>query len=128
MKNNFPSLSSVIIGTSDIQKAKEFYVAVFGIIVEIEEPHYISAHGTDGTHIEIETDSEHRFPNWVKHNVGTYKNSEFGVEDIHEFMKIVEKHGGKVINKPEMRPWGPVAEIADLDGNIFLITQKQNEK
>ncbi len=124
-QKNLPTLNSIIIGTVDIKRAKEFYIAVFGIIIEKEEAVYISAHGVDGTHIEIEEDSEQRFPNWKAHNVGTYKNSEFTVTDIHEFVKTVEKSGGKIISQPKMRPWGAFgAEIADPDGNIFLIISK----
>ena len=127
-QKNLPVLSSIIIGTNDIKRAKEFYRAVFGIVIEKDESMYISAHGIDGTHIEIETDSEYRFPNWQNHNIGTYKNSEFIVADIHEFVKTVENSGGKVISQPKIRPWGTfAAEIADPDGNIFLIVSNSSE-
>jgi predicted enzyme related to lactoylglutathione lyase len=124
-ENNFPKLGPIIIGTSSIEKAKKFYSAVFGITIEHEEPHYVSARGADGTHIELEEDSESRFPRWAEHNVGTYKNSEFLVSDIHAFTERVVQHGGKVISAPTARPWGGFgAEVADLDGNIFLISQR----
>jgi len=121
---NFPKLTSIIIGTSDIQTAKKFYIPVFGLIVEREEPHYLSARGIDGTHIEIEEYSEHRFSNWKEHNIGTYKNSEFVVNDINSFFENIVRNGGKVITKPVARPWGGFAgEMADPEGNIFLISQ-----
>ena len=124
-ENNFPKLGPIIIGTSSIEKAKKFYCTVFGITIESEEAHYVSARGVDGTHIELEENSESRFPHWVERNVGTYKNSEFQVSDIHSFADRVVQHGGKVITKPTARPWGGFgAEIADLDGNIFLISQR----
>ena len=124
-ENNFPKLGPIIIGTSSIEKAKQFYSSVFGIRIEHEEAHYLSARGVDGTHIELEEDSESRFPHWAEHNVGTYKNSEFLVPDIHYFVETVVQHGGKVISKPIARPWGGfAAEVADLDGNIFLISQR----
>jgi len=124
-KNNFPTRGPIIIGTNDIKRSKEFYIAVFGITIEREEPMYISAHLTDGTHIELEADSPERFPNWVKHNVGTYKNSEFFVLDIHAFIELVLKHGGSVVVSPVARSWGGFgAEIADPDGNIMPISQK----
>jgi predicted enzyme related to lactoylglutathione lyase len=119
-----PRLRSIIIGTADIKKAKEFYIAVFGITIESEEAVYISSYGVDGTHIEIESDSEFRFPNWKEHNVGTYKNTEFAVADMELFLAKVEKNGGKIVSKPVMKPWGNIsAEIADLDGNIFAVSQ-----
>lgn len=122
---SFPNLGPIIIGTTDIEKAKKFYIAVFGITIESEDDNYVSARGVDGTHIELEEDSENRFPDWAKHNIGTYKNSEFQVEDIHKFLESVVDNGGKVVSKPVARPWGDTgAEFADLDGNIFLISQK----
>ena len=123
--NNFPKLSSIIIGTSDLERAKEFYVAIFGITIEKESENYISALGVDGTHIEIEADTEYRFPNWKEHNIATYKNSEFTVADLNAFLDSVEKNGGKITSQPKTRPWGTIAaEIADPEGNIFLIVQK----
>lgn len=123
-ESGFPKLGPIIIGTSSIEKAKKFYVPVFGITIEHEDAHYVSARGADGTHIELEENSEHRFSHWVEHNIGTYKNSEFQVSDIHAFVEKVVQHGGKIITQPTARPWGGFgAEIADLDGNIFLISQ-----
>ena len=124
-ENTFPKLGSIIIGTSDIEKAKKFYIEVFGITIESEDTHYISARGKDGTHIELEEDSQDRFPRWKERNVGTYKNSQFIVSDIHGFLELVEKNGGSIVSKPIARPWGDFgAEFADPDGNIFLISQK----
>lgn len=124
-ENNFPKLGPIIIGTSNIQKAKEFYINVFGFEIENESPHYVSARAIDGAHIEIEEDSENRFPKWKDNNVGTYKNSEFMVNDIFKFFKAVENGGGRVVSQPVERPWGGYGgEIADPEGNIFLISQK----
>ena len=124
-QSNFPTLSSIVIGTKDIRKAKEFYVKVFGISIEEEDKNYISARCIDGTHIEIEENSENRFPNWEKHNIGSYKNSEFNVIDIFSFLETVKLNGGKIVSEPKKRPWGSYgAEIQDVDGNIFLIVQK----
>ena len=123
--NNFPKLGPIIIGTANIEVAKKFYIAVFGLTIEREDSNYISAHGVDGTQIELEEDSENRFPNWKEHNIGTYKNSEFSVTDISAFLTTVVQNGGKIISAPVARPWGGFgAEFADPDGNIFLISQK----
>ncbi len=92
--NNFPKLGPIIIGTADIERAKKFYIAVFGLIIEREDLHYVSARGKDGTHIELEEDSADRFPNWKERNIGTYKNSEFFVSDINLFLKTLVKNGG----------------------------------
>ncbi|PIR69176.1 MAG: hypothetical protein COU47_04515 [Candidatus Niyogibacteria bacterium CG10_big_fil_rev_8_21_14_0_10_46_36] len=122
---NFPKLGPIIIGTSDIEKAKKFYIAVFGLVIESEDKNYVSARGVDGTHIELEEDSENRFPHWAERNIGTYKNSEFQVPDMKLFLETVLKNGGKIISEPVSRPWGDIgAEFTDLDGNIFLVSQK----
>ncbi|MFM2423799.1 MAG: Glyoxalase-like domain [Candidatus Parcubacteria bacterium] len=124
-ENNFPALGPIIIGTVDLQKAKDFYTSVFGISIEKEDTNYISARGIDGTHIELEEDSENRFPHWVERNIGTYKNSQFTVSDIDTFLDTVTNNGGRIVSKPVKRPWGSTtAEFADIDGNIFLISQK----
>ena len=126
-KGNFPTLGPIVIGISDMERAKKFYTAVFGVTIKNEESaHYASAYGVDGTHIELEGDSPHRFRNWVKNNVGTYKNSEFTVRDIKAFLKMVVDNGGAVVTEPTPRPWGGFgAEFGDPDGNIFLISQKE---
>lgn len=125
-EDNFPRLGPIVIGTLDMERAKKFYTSVFGITIENDESsHYVNAYAIDGTQIELEGDSEYRFPQWVNHNVGTYKNSEFVVPDIHLFFETVEKNGGKIVTMPVPRPWGGFGgEIADPDGNIFLISQK----
>lgn len=119
-----PRLGPIIIGVNDIERAKIFYIAVFNIVVENQSNHYLSAYLND-THIELEEDSEHRFPHWKKRNVGTYKCSEFIVPDMKLFLQKVQENGGKVLSEPVSRPWGGTnAEIADPDGNIFLISQE----
>ncbi len=124
-ENNFPALGPIIIGTADLQKARDFYISVFGISIEKEEANYISARGIDGTHIELEEDSENRFPHWAERNIGTYKNSQFIVSNINTFLDTVTRNGGKIVSDPVVRPWGnTTAEFADTDGNIFSISQK----
>jgi predicted enzyme related to lactoylglutathione lyase len=123
--SNFPTLGPIIIGTKSIPEAKKFYLAVFGITIKDESPHYLSAKLVDGTHIEIEEDSENRFPNWAQNNIGTYKNSEFFVADIKAFLQTVVDNGGSVVTAPVARPWGGFgAEFKDPEGNMFLVSEK----
>jgi predicted enzyme related to lactoylglutathione lyase len=124
-ETNYPVLGPIIIGTSDIAKAKKFYVAVFGLVIDSESDSYVSAHTIDGTRIELEADSENRFPSWAKRNIGTYKNCEFHVADLTSFLRNVVAHGGAIVSQVTPRPWGDVnGEFSDLDGNIFLISQR----
>ena len=123
-ESNFPVLGPIIIGTANIAKSKKFYVAVFGIVVDGESKNYVSAHTIDGTRIELEEDSENRFPQWAARNIGTYKNCEFHVADIISFLRSVVEHGGKIVSAPIARPWGDInAEFSDCDGNVFLVSQ-----
>lgn len=118
-----PKLGPIIIGVTSIEKVKEFYVKVFEIEIAEQKENYLSAYLNE-THIEIEEDCASRFPGWKEHNVGTYKNSEFIVPNMNLFLKKVQEYGGKIISQPVMRPWGATtAEIADPDGNMFLISQ-----
>ena len=117
-------LGPIIIGVKSIEKAKPFYLNVFGIEIQEQREHYLSATLGDA-HIEIEENSPNRFPLWAERNIGTYKNSEFTVADMKEFLDAVRSNGGTVVSKPVARPWGGMnAEIADPDGNIFLISQE----
>jgi predicted enzyme related to lactoylglutathione lyase len=125
-KSNFPTLGPIIIGTSNIARSKKFYLAVFGIVVDSESKNYVSALTFDGTRIELEEDSENRFPQWATRNIGTYKSCEFHVADLILFLQSVVEHGGKIVSSPIARPWGDInAEFADCDGNIFLVSQRQ---
>ncbi len=125
-ENNFPKLGPIIIGASDLERAKKFYEVVFRLVIENDDQHYVSARGIDGTHSELEEDSEKRFPHWKERNIGTYKNSEFQVPNMTLFLEAVVSNGGKVVSQPVSRPWGDIcAEFADPDGNIFLVSQKQ---
>jgi predicted enzyme related to lactoylglutathione lyase len=117
-------LDSLIIGTKDIESAKLFYQNVFGFVIENQSPYYLSGHIWT-THVEIEEDAPYRFARWAEHNIWTYKNSEFLVSDISEFLWKVTAHGGSIISDTKTMPWWSInAEISDIDGNIFPIHQK----
>src|SRR3989344_2210363 len=114
-----PKLGAIVIGVANIERAKKFYINVFEIEVKEQSENYLSAY-LGNTHIELEEDSKNRFPNWAKHHVGTYKNSEFIVSDMGIFLEKVKVHGGTLVSNPVLRSWGTIgAEIADPDGNMF---------
>lgn len=121
---DFPKPGAIIIGTQNMAKAKTFYQKVFGITVDFEDETYISAKCTNGYPLEIEALNEHRFPNWEKNNIGTYKNIEFEVKNIEEFFAKVTQNGGDIVSEEKSRPWGKAGEIKDIDGNTFLILEK----
>lgn len=106
MHSPFPTLGPIVIGVNDLDQAKRFYTKLFGIKINEEDDHYLSATMIDGTHIELEEDCADRFPNWAKHNIGTFKNSQFVVSDIVAFLSQVVQLGGTVVSEPTQRPWG----------------------
>ncbi len=114
----------IIIGVHSIERFRLFYEKVFGFIAKEESPHYLAGHIWEAF-VEIEEDSPHRLPYWAEGNIGTYKNSEFLVDDIEGFILKVTEYGGSILTPPRAMPWwGSNAEIGDIDNNIFLISQK----
>ena len=117
-------LWSIIIGVHSIEKSREFYEKVFGFIPSESSNYYLAGHIWEAF-VEIEEDSPHRLPYWAAGNIGTYKNSEFIVDNIDAFIEKVIAYRGSILTPPRSMPWwGRNAEIADPDKNIFLISQK----
>ena len=117
-------LWTIIIGVESIEASREFYEKVFGFISREESPHYLAGYIGDIL-IEIEEDAAYRLPYWAEWNIGTYKNSEFIVDNMDEFLEQVVEFGGMVLTPPRCMPWWSInTEISDPDNNIFLISQK----
>lgn len=85
------TLGPIIIGVRSIEKSREFYEKVFGFIESESSNHYLAGH-ISGAFVEIEEDSPHRLPYWAEGNIGTYKNSEFYVDDIILFIEKVVRY------------------------------------
>jgi len=126
--NNYPTLWAIIIWTKNKKLAKKFYSNVFWIDIEVEKENYISARLKDGTLIEIEENSENRFPNREKNNIWTYKNSQFMVDDLNDFLQKVVANWWSVISPIKQKPRGSTTEICDSEGNTFLIGESKNKK
>jgi catechol 2,3-dioxygenase-like lactoylglutathione lyase family enzyme len=60
--------SSIIIGTRDIESAKEFYQNVFDFKIVTQSPYYLSGN-IGNIHVEIEEDAPYRLPGWTEHNI-----------------------------------------------------------
>jgi len=117
-------LNSILIGVSDIMKAKPFYEKVFGVeFSEVRPP--FSCFTMNGIEFNIEEISPERAPGWAEKYIGTDKPISFEVDDTDAFLKVVVENGGKIISNPIERPWGwKDGEFADLDGNVFIIEQE----
>jgi predicted enzyme related to lactoylglutathione lyase len=117
-------ISSILIGVSDLKKARPFYEKVFGFVFDEFRPPFASAMLGD-TEFNIEEDAEYRHSEWGKKNVGGRKSVTFEVDDLEAFLNVVVQEGGVVIEKPEKQPWGWYnAVIADLDGNEFVVEKQ----
>jgi predicted enzyme related to lactoylglutathione lyase len=118
------SLNSILIGVSDIIKAKPFYENVFGAkFTEVRPP--FSCFTMNGIEFNIEENSPERSSGWTEKYLGAVKPVSFEVEDVEVFLKLVVENGGKITSPVIDRSWGwREAEFADLDGNTFIVEQE----
>ena len=117
-------ISSILIGVSDLNKARPFYEKVFGFSFDEFRPPFASAM-MGNTEFNIEEDAEYREKNWGKKNVAGRKSVTFETDNLDAFLETVVQEGGKVVEGPIRQPWGwHNAVISDLDGNEFVIEQE----
>ncbi len=117
-------LGSLLIGVSDLHKARTFYEKVFGMNTVEFRPPFMQAN-LNGIEFNIEEDAEYRSKDWSKNNIGGRKVFSFYVDDIFEFLNEARTNGATVVEEPKKEPWGWYdAVIADPDGNEFVISQE----
>ena len=117
-------LGALLIGVSDLSKAKIFYEKVFGVeTVEFRPPFMQGKLGN--TEINLEEDAPYRIQDWASKNIGTRKSFSFQVEDIFSFIENAEKNGATILEPAKKQDWGWYdAVISDPDGNELLIEQE----
>lgn len=117
-------VSSILIGVTDLNKARSFYENVFGMRFDEFRPPFASA--TLGTiEFNIEEDAPYRSSDWSKIYIGGRKHVSFETEDLTVFLEQAILQGAKVIKEIEEKSWGwKEVIIADLDGNEFIVEQK----
>jgi predicted enzyme related to lactoylglutathione lyase len=117
-------VSSILIGVSDLDKARSFYEKVFGMRFDEFRPPFSSATLGD-TEFNIEENASYRSPDWAKLYIGGRKQVSFQADDLDLFLKQSELFGAKIIKEAEVKSWGwREAIIADPDGNEFIIEQE----
>jgi predicted enzyme related to lactoylglutathione lyase len=117
-------LSSILIGVSNLEKARPFYEKVLGLKFDEFRPPFASAYLGD-IEFNIEEDAPYRKPGWAKQNIGGRKNISLLADDIDAFLKEAVAQGARVVSPVEVQPWGwKEAIIADPDGNEFIIDQE----
>ncbi len=118
------TLGSILIGVSDLNKARPFYENVLGFKFDEFRPPFASAMLGD-IEFNIEENAPYRSADWAQKNIGGRKSCTFGVADIFAFLKDAVGQGAKVIKEPVKQEWGWYdAVISDMDGNEFVIEQE----
>ncbi|MDD5050873.1 MAG: VOC family protein [Candidatus Pacebacteria bacterium] len=117
-------VSSILIGVSDLNKARPFFENVFGMKFDEFRPPFASATLGD-IEFNIEENASYRSPDWSKLYIGGRKQVSFQSDDLDSFLKQASSFGAKIMKEAEMKPWGwKEAIIADPDGNEFIIEQE----
>lgn len=117
-------VSSILIGVSDLNKARPFYEDVFGMKFDEFRPPFASAN-LGGVEFNIEENASYRSSDWSKLYIGGRKQVSFQADDLDSFLKQAELSGAKIIKEAETKPWGwKEAIITDPDGNEFIIEQE----
>jgi predicted enzyme related to lactoylglutathione lyase len=114
-------VSSVLIGVKSLEDSKVFYEQVFGFFFDEFRPPFASA-TFDNLEFNLEEDTPEREPLWAKYHIGGRKQISFKTLDMKDFLLLVERHGGKIIQHPKVQPWNWLeAIIVDPSGNEFII-------
>ncbi len=117
-------VSSILIGVSDLNKARPFYENLFGMKFDEFRPPFASA-TLNGIEFNIEENASYRSSDWAKIYIGGRKHVSFQSDDLEVFLTQAEKFGAKIIKGVETKSWGwKEAIIADPDGNEFIIEQE----
>lgn len=117
-------LGVLLIGVSDLNKARPFYETVFGMKIKDFRPPFMQGELGD-IEFNVEENAEYRSYDWGMKNIGNRKSFTFQVEDIFGFLQEAEKAGAKIVEKPIKQEWGWYdAVISDMDGNEFVIEQE----
>ncbi len=117
-------LSSLLIGVSDLNKARPFYEQVFGVTFDEFRPPFASFI-LGGVEFNVEENTPTRSANWAEYHIGTRKQFSFQVDDLEVFLIQAKQAGATIVQQPELKPWGwKEAIIADPDQNEFLIEQE----
>jgi lactoylglutathione lyase len=116
-----------IISTRDLRRLLEFYQDLFGGSVTYQfpsdgSPEFVSLGLGESTigiaeDSNVSTSSDQRFSLWVY------------VEDCDRIVELVRHRGLEVIEEPADQRWGErVARVADPDGNLVIVGQRQEHR
>lgn len=119
------TLGMNLIGVKSLEEARPFYENVLGMKFLEFRPPFSEAILDEKYLFNIEESDAERSTDWTERNVGTFKCCVFETDNIHAFLKKVEKFGGDILSQPEKAPWGWwEAKFSDPSNNIFIIEQE----
>jgi len=117
-------VSSILIGVSDLNKAKLFYERVLRMKFNEFRPPFASA-VLENIEFNIEEDAPYRSPGWASKYIGGRKHVSFQTDDLEKFLAHAVEYGARIVQESEVKPWNwKEAVIADCDGNEFIIEQE----
>ncbi len=117
-------VSSIVLGVSDLNKARPFYEEILGMTFEEFRPPFASA-TLGNIEFNIEENTEYRASDWAEKYIGGRKPIGFETDNLELFLTLASQKGAIVVETAVDRPWGwREAVIADGDGNEFVIEQK----
>ena len=116
-----------IISTRDLGRLLEFYQDLLGGSVTYQfpsdgSPEFVSLSLGESTigiaeDANVSTSSDQRFSLWIY------------VEDCDRIVELVRDRGLEVIEEPADQRWGErVARVADPDGNMVIVGQRQEHR
>lgn len=118
------NLSSIVIGVTDLHRAKDFYAKLFNTEFEEFRPPFASFI-LGGIEFNLEQDSSDRDATWSEMYIGGRKSFSISTDNINVFLELAVSLGAKTIVPVHDTTWGwREAVIADLDNNEFVVEQK----
>lgn len=117
-------LYSADVFVSDIERAVNFYVNTLGFEKRTDEPMDAAGHrwievvppGSD-----VPLILAHGFGHWRPDKFGVYTGLILKVDEMARTVEALKSKGVRFTSEPEPSPWGTFAEIADPDGNAFVL-------
>ena len=125
-------VATVCMFVADQERAKDFYTNILGFELKQDQPLYPGAKNRwvsvapEGSETELILYLPDE--NWEHYRqvVGKSQAITFNVTGMLDLIKSLKARGVKVVNEPDVQPWGTNAIIAELEGNhLILVEQPQ---
>jgi predicted enzyme related to lactoylglutathione lyase len=126
MSDNAGRLVTIVLVTSDLERAVELYGAAFGLDLHVGD-HEGDDPWTSGRHAAMSwTDGAFmHFALYASKDGEATSRAQiaFRVADLEAAHRRAVAAAAEVIHGPEAQPWGMSARYRDFDGNVIELTQ-----